>query len=180
MTDKERIDSFWFAVENSWNIEPREYFERKAPKSGTRSPEAMAVHHMWKRECKPAPAPLPTEREDVLAKNNLADAVNKITEYQKQIVALQSDLAATAAMLAKQHDRNRELETELSHLKNLVELFLTANRCRKCFDMGWLPKWAGGATRLTAWVCRCENEESSVVYRRNMLKQALKSEEGER
>lgn len=52
MEDKERIDDFWRAVRNGWDIESREYFETKAPKTGDWSPEGMAVHYMWKREAK--------------------------------------------------------------------------------------------------------------------------------
>lgn len=49
------VEAFWLALERSWDIEPREYFEREAPKNGFGSPLAMAVHYMWKRETKPAP-----------------------------------------------------------------------------------------------------------------------------
>lgn len=50
------IDKFWFAVDNSWDIEPREYFEKEARKNGFDSPLAMAVHYMWKREVKVPPS----------------------------------------------------------------------------------------------------------------------------
>lgn len=41
-----QIDDFWDAVRNSYDIEDREYFEKKYPES----PLAMAVHYMWKRD----------------------------------------------------------------------------------------------------------------------------------
>lgn len=52
---KSQIDEFWIALERSWNIEPREYFEKEIAGGigfGD-SPMAMAVHHMWKRSRKP-------------------------------------------------------------------------------------------------------------------------------
>lgn len=51
-TMSKRIDSFWQMVSSSWDIEPRAFFEAEAPKSGDWSPEAMAAHHMWKRDAK--------------------------------------------------------------------------------------------------------------------------------
>lgn len=54
MTPEEQIEKFWYALWHSWDIEPREYFEREAPRNGFGSPLAMAVHHMWKREAKVA------------------------------------------------------------------------------------------------------------------------------
>lgn len=53
-----QIDAFWFALYHSWDIEPREYFEAEIAKGigFSDSPMAMAVHHMWKREVKDAPA----------------------------------------------------------------------------------------------------------------------------
>lgn len=52
MPAAEQIDKFWWVLERCWNIEPREYFEREAPKNGFGSPLAMAVHYMWKRKTK--------------------------------------------------------------------------------------------------------------------------------
>ena len=51
-----RIDQFWFMVRNCFDIEPREFFEENAEKSGDWSPEGMAVHYIWKREPKVAAA----------------------------------------------------------------------------------------------------------------------------
>lgn len=48
-------DSFWRALESSWEIEPRRYFEEQAARQGWTSPEAMAVHYMWKRDTSVAP-----------------------------------------------------------------------------------------------------------------------------
>lgn len=58
------IDKFWFAVHNSWDIEPREYFEKEARKNGFDSPLAMAVHYMWKREVKASPSTSVQSTED--------------------------------------------------------------------------------------------------------------------
>jgi hypothetical protein len=52
VTAEEQIEKFWFALEHSWDIEPRSYFEAEAPKNGFGSPLAMAVHYMWKRDAK--------------------------------------------------------------------------------------------------------------------------------
>jgi hypothetical protein len=49
-TARANIDAFWLALERSWEIEPRSYFEKEAPENGFGSPLAMAVHHMWKRD----------------------------------------------------------------------------------------------------------------------------------
>ena len=46
------IDLFWQYVENGWDIESREFFEREARTNGFGSPLAMAAHHMWKRAVK--------------------------------------------------------------------------------------------------------------------------------
>lgn len=46
------IDGAWFGIEHGWDIEPREYFEENAPKSGDWTPLQMAVHYMWKRDRK--------------------------------------------------------------------------------------------------------------------------------
>jgi DNA repair exonuclease SbcCD ATPase subunit len=54
MDIKQRLDRFWEALGNSYNIEDREYFEREAPLSGDWSPEEMALHHVWKRDPKVA------------------------------------------------------------------------------------------------------------------------------
>ena len=43
---KHQVDLFWFQVENSYDIEPREYFEGKYPEN----PLGMAAHYMWKRD----------------------------------------------------------------------------------------------------------------------------------
>lgn len=43
---KTQIDEFWFQVENSYDIESREYFEQMYPDN----PLGMAVHYMWKRD----------------------------------------------------------------------------------------------------------------------------------
>lgn len=56
------IEAFWTALDRSWNIEPREYFEKEAPKNGFGSPLAMAVHYMWKREVKDVSAAPADER----------------------------------------------------------------------------------------------------------------------
>jgi len=56
MPAAEQINGFWRMLEQCWNIEPREYFEREAPRNGFVSPLAMAVHYMWKREVKPEKA----------------------------------------------------------------------------------------------------------------------------
>ena len=56
MTEVERlraeIDAAWFMIEHGWDIEPREYFEREAPKNGFGYGLAQAVHHMGKRMLK--------------------------------------------------------------------------------------------------------------------------------
>jgi hypothetical protein len=52
LTPEQQIDAFWEALWNSWEIEPRSYFEEQAPRNGFGSPLAMAVHYMWKREVK--------------------------------------------------------------------------------------------------------------------------------
>lgn len=44
------IDKFWHYVENGWDIEPRDYFEKEAPTNGFGSPLAQAAHHVWKRD----------------------------------------------------------------------------------------------------------------------------------
>lgn len=49
---QKEINAAWLAIHRSWDIEPREYFEKEAPKNGFNSPLAMAVHYMWKRETK--------------------------------------------------------------------------------------------------------------------------------
>lgn len=51
---KRQIDSFWFMVENLWDIEPREFFEKEiADGVGYgNSPLAMAAHYMYKRALK--------------------------------------------------------------------------------------------------------------------------------
>src|SRR5437660_5355717 len=46
------VNKFWLALERSWDIEPREFFEKEARENGFDSPLAMAVHYMWKREGK--------------------------------------------------------------------------------------------------------------------------------
>ena len=50
---KRHVDEFWKALELSWDIEPRSFFEAEAEKQGWKSPLAMAVHYMWKRDTKP-------------------------------------------------------------------------------------------------------------------------------
>lgn len=45
-------DAAWQAIERGWDIEPRTYFEREAPKNGFVYPLAQAMHHLWKRELK--------------------------------------------------------------------------------------------------------------------------------
>jgi hypothetical protein len=50
LTAEQRLDKFWAAVYNTFDIETREYFEREAPKSGNWTPEEMCVHHIWKRD----------------------------------------------------------------------------------------------------------------------------------
>lgn len=47
-----RLAAFWEQLRREFDIEPREFFEIKAPESGTWTPEQMAVHHMWKRDPK--------------------------------------------------------------------------------------------------------------------------------
>lgn len=39
------INAFWLALERSWEIEPRSYFEKEAPENGFGSPLAMAAHY---------------------------------------------------------------------------------------------------------------------------------------
>ena len=69
------VEAFWTAVERGWdNIEPREFFEREAPKNGFGSPLAMAVHHMWKSDIK-----LP------------AEAIRKAAEEVIEQLELQAD-----------------------------------------------------------------------------------------
>jgi hypothetical protein len=43
-------DAFWQMVTAGWDIEDRAYFESKARAMGYGSPEAMAAHHVWKRD----------------------------------------------------------------------------------------------------------------------------------
>jgi hypothetical protein len=43
-------DAFWQMVTAGWDIEDRAYFESKAKAMGYGSPEAMAAHHVWKRD----------------------------------------------------------------------------------------------------------------------------------
>jgi hypothetical protein len=86
---QKRIDSFWFMVENGWDIEDREYFEREAPKSGDWSPEGMAVHYMWKRDRKPTPtqkALLNPTNETI--KQFLEKEFSQYSEEDKTIAAL--------------------------------------------------------------------------------------------
>lgn len=45
------IDSFWEWLDQMWDIEPREYFEKEAPSSGLTVLQ-MAMHHVWKRQRK--------------------------------------------------------------------------------------------------------------------------------
>lgn len=49
------IEAFWQGVQRGWDIEPREYFEREAPKNGFKFPIAQALHHIWKRCVKENP-----------------------------------------------------------------------------------------------------------------------------
>jgi hypothetical protein len=46
------VDKFWKHLDRSYDIEPREYFEREAPATGDWSPIQMALHHVWKRDPK--------------------------------------------------------------------------------------------------------------------------------
>lgn len=55
LTAQQEVDAFWTALERSWDIEPRSFFETEAPKNGFESALAMAVHYMWKRETKVEP-----------------------------------------------------------------------------------------------------------------------------
>ena len=46
------IDAAWEYLRNGYDIEPREYFEKEAPRNGFKYALAMAMHHIWKRELK--------------------------------------------------------------------------------------------------------------------------------
>lgn len=57
---RHQIDEFWFQVENSYDIEPRTYFEERYPMN----PLGMAVHYMWKRDVRERKAEAPTEKAE--------------------------------------------------------------------------------------------------------------------
>jgi len=46
----QEIDAAWLAIERSFDIESRIFFEAEAPKNGFGSPLAMAIHYLWKRK----------------------------------------------------------------------------------------------------------------------------------
>lgn len=90
---EQQIDRFWEMLENCWEIEPREYFEKEAPENGFGSPLAMAVHYMWKREPKVAQA-LADEREAcaVIADNHMSEpCFGKCHTYIAKQIRARSD-----------------------------------------------------------------------------------------
>lgn len=102
------IDLAWFDIEHGYDIEPRSYFEREAPKNGFKSALAQAVHHMWKRDPKVAPLAAQIEAQE--------QALNEI--------AIELHAAINEPMYAGTRkdwiDRAYAAETQLSTLREQV------------------------------------------------------------
>lgn len=96
------IDAVWRDIANGYDIEPRAYFEREAPKNGFRYPLAQAFHHIWKREPKVQPlldriAALEKALRDVLPYARAA-----IDDEQFDPTALAFDLTGAERLLTPQ------------------------------------------------------------------------------
>ncbi len=89
---QKRLDAFWVAVHRSYDIEPREFFEREAPASGNWSPEEMCLHHIWKREPR------------------VADLLETLDRLKAAQVAALSEAAAAKANVRRRGASEVELE----------------------------------------------------------------------
>ena len=49
---REEIEAAWRMIEQGFEVEPRSYFEREAPRNVFRFPLVQAVFHLWKRDPK--------------------------------------------------------------------------------------------------------------------------------
>lgn len=110
---QDEIDASWRAIENSYDIETREYFERHAPTNGFKWALCQAVHHLWKRDPKvadllarvasmeadAAPADPITQRAPVCALHGpmrLVDATQRRVMWTCETCGAVDDLASIA------------------------------------------------------------------------------------
>lgn len=89
-----KIDAFWFHLKNAYDIEPREYFEKRY---AGKQELAMAQHYAWKREPKVA---------DLERKLTVAREALSLAAQESRIAAVMlAQVEPSSAITIKESDR---------------------------------------------------------------------------